>query len=56
MAAYPPKAMAVVCILMEAEARTYRKTVGRLGTNRGLAMKIGCPGYPQRAPYGVPTA
>ena len=23
MAAYPPKAMAVVCILMEAEARTY---------------------------------
>ena len=25
MTAYPPKAMTVVCILMEAEARTYRK-------------------------------
>ena len=28
MTAYPPKAMAVVCILMEAETKTYRKMVG----------------------------
>ena len=40
MTAYPPKAMAVVCILMEAEARTYRKMVGHLRMNRSLAMKI----------------
>ena len=35
MTAYPPKAMAVVCILMEAETRTYRKMVGHLRMNRG---------------------
>ena len=46
MAAYSPKAMAVVCILMEAEARTYRKMVGHLRMNRGLAMKIGLPKIP----------
>ncbi len=34
MTAYPPKAMAVVCILMEAETRIYRKMVGHLGMNR----------------------
>ena len=33
MAAYPPKSMAVVCILMEAETRTYRKMVGSSGHN-----------------------
>ena len=33
MTAYPPKAMTVVCILMEAEARTYRKMVGHLRIN-----------------------
>ena len=30
MTAYPPKAMAVVCIMMEAEMKTYRKMVGYL--------------------------
>ena len=49
MTAYPPKAMAVVCILMEAEARTYRKMVGHLRMNRGLAMKIGLPKIPSKS-------
>ena len=49
MTAYPPKAMAVVCILMEAEARTYRKMVGHLRMNRGLAMKIGLPRIPSKS-------
>ena len=41
--------MAVVCILMEAEARTYRKMVGHLRMNRGLAMKIGLPRIPSKS-------
>ena len=49
MAAYPPNAMAVVCILMEAEARTYRKMVGHLGMNRSPAMKIGLPKIPSKS-------
>ena len=49
MTAYPPKAMAVVCILMEAEARTYRKMVGHLRMNRGLAMKIGLLKIPSKS-------
>ena len=48
MTAYPPKAMTVVCILMEAEARTYRKMVGHLRMNRSLAMKIGLPRIPSK--------
>ena len=49
MTAYPPKAMAVVCIIMEAEARTYRKMVGHLRMNRGLAMKIELPKIPSKS-------
>ena len=49
MTAYPPKAMVVVCILMEAEARIYRKMVGHLRMNRGLAMKIGLPKIPSKS-------
>ena len=49
MTAYPPKAMTVVCILMEAEARTYRKMVGHLRMNRSLAMKIGLPRIPSKS-------
>ena len=49
MTAYPPKAMAVVCILMEAEARTYRKMVGHLRMNRNLAMKTGLPKIPSKS-------
>ena len=49
MTAYPPKTMAVVCILMEAEARTYRKMVGHLRMNRGLTMKIGLLKIPSKS-------
>ena len=57
MTAYPPKAMAVVCILMEAEARTYRKMVGHLRMNRSLAMKIGLPKIPSKSTiWRAPTA
>ena len=49
MTAYPPKAMAVACILMEAEARTCRKMVGHLRMNRSLAMKIGLPRIPSKS-------
>ena len=49
MTAYPPKAMTVVCILMEAEARTYRKMMGHLRMNRSLAMKIGLPKIPSKS-------
>ena len=49
MTAYPPKAMVIVCILMEAEARTYRKMVYHLRVNRGLAMKIGLPRIPSKS-------
>ena len=46
MMAYPPKAMAVVCIVMEAERKTYRKMVGHLRNNRDIVMKIGLHGIP----------
>ena len=49
MTAYSPKAMAVVCILMEAEARTYRKMVGHLRMSRSLAMKIGLSKIPSKS-------
>ena len=49
MTAYPPRVMAVVCILMEAEARTHRKMVGHLRMNRSLAMKIGLPKIPSKS-------
>ena len=49
MAAYPPKAMTIVCILMEAEARTCRKMVGHPRMNRSLAMKIGLPRIPSKS-------
>ena len=41
MTAYPPKSMAVVCILMEAEARTYRKMVGHLRIDPNLVRTGG---------------
>ena len=49
MTAYPPKAMAVVCILMGAEARTYRKMANHLKMNRSLAMKAGLPKIPSKS-------
>ena len=46
MAAYPPKSMAVVCILMKVEARAYRKMVGHLRINLNLVRKVGLPRIP----------
>ena len=40
MTAYPPKAMAAVCIITEAERKTYRKMVGHLRNNRDIVIKI----------------
>ena len=40
MIAYPPKAMAAVCITMDVERKTYRKMVGHLQNNRGTVVKI----------------
>ena len=47
--AYLPKAMAVVCILMEAEARTYRKMVGHLRLNPNLVRRMGLPRIPSKS-------
>ena len=47
--AYPPKAMAVVCILMEAEMKTYRKMVGCLRMHPGIVRRIGLPGAPSKS-------
>ena len=49
MTAYPPKAMAVVCILMEAEARTYRKMVGHLRINPNLVRRVGLSRIPSKS-------
>ena len=49
MTAYQPKAMTVVCTLMEAETRAYRKMVGHLRMNQSLAMKIGLPKIPSKS-------
>ena len=46
MTAYPPKAMAVVCILMEAEMKTYRKMGGYLKMHPDVVRRIG----PSRVP------
>ena len=49
MTAYPPKAMAVVCILMEAETKTYRKMVGYLRMHPDLVSRIGLSGIPSKS-------
>ena len=48
MTAYPPKAMAVACIPMEAGARACRKTVGRLRINPNLARMVGLLRIPSK--------
>ena len=48
MTAYPPKAMVVVCILMGAEARTYRKMVDHLRINPNLVRTVGLPRIPSK--------
>jgi hypothetical protein len=54
MTAYPPRAMAVVCILMEAEMETYRKMSAISGCVRTLYAGSDCPEYRPRAPSGAP--
>ena len=49
MTAYPPKSMAVVCILMEAEARTYRKMVGHLRISPNLVRRVGLSRIPSKS-------
>ena len=49
MTAYLPKAMAVVCILMEAETKTYRKMVGYLRMHPDLVSRIGLSGIPSKS-------
>ena len=48
MIAYPPKAMAVVCILMEAEMKTYRKMVGYLKMHPDVVRRIGLSKAPSK--------
>ena len=48
MTAYPPKAMAVVCILMEAEMKTYRKMVGYLKMHPDVVRRIGLSKVPSK--------
>jgi len=47
MTAYSSKAMAVICIIMEA-AKTYRKMVGYLGAHHGTLNKIGLSKSPSK--------
>ena len=49
MTAYPPKAMAAVCIVMEAERKTYRKMVSHLRNNRDTVVKIGLRKIPSKS-------
>ena len=49
MTAYPPKAMATVCILMEAEMRTYRKMVGYLRMHPDVVCRIGLSKVPSKS-------
>ena len=49
MTAYPLRAMAAVCIVMEAERETYRKMVGHLQSNRGTVAKIGLRRIPSKS-------
>ena len=41
---YLPRTMAIVCIMLEAERRTYRKMVGYLHADREAARKMGLTG------------
>ena len=49
MTAYPPKAIATVCILMEAEMRTYRKMVGYLRMHPDVVCRIGLSKVPSKS-------
>ena len=49
MTAYPPMAMAAVCIMLEAERTTYRKMVGMLRNNHAMATKMGLTKIPSKS-------
>ena len=49
MSAYPPKIMAVICIIMEAERKTYRKMSGHLLANPELVAKLGLNTVPSKS-------
>ena len=49
MAAYPPSAMAAVCVMLEAERTTYRKMVGMLRNNRHMATLMGLQKIPSKS-------
>ena len=49
MTAYPPGAMAAVCIMLEAQRTTYRKMVGILRNNSAMAAKMGLEKIPSKS-------
>ncbi len=49
MTAYPPGAMAAVCIMLEAQRTTYRKMVGILRNNGTMAGKMGLDRIPSKS-------
>ena len=49
MTAYPPRAMAAVCVLMEAEMKTYRKMVGYLRMHPDGVRRIGLSRVPSKS-------
>ena len=49
MTAYLPKAIAVICITVEAERKTCRKMADHLRNNRDIVMKIGLHRIPSKS-------
>ena len=49
MTVYPPIAMAAVCIMLEAERTTYRKTAGIPRNNHTMAAKMGLTKIPSKS-------
>ena len=49
MTAYPPGAMAAVCIMLEAQRTTYRKMVGIFRNNGTMAAKMGLDRIPSKS-------
>ena len=49
MTAYPPSAMAAVCIMLEAGRTTYRKMVGIPRNNHAMATKMGLTKIPSKS-------
>ena len=49
MTAYPPSAMAAVCIMLEAEQTTYRKMVGMLRNSHIMAARMGLNKIPSKS-------